>query len=71
VKHKIPSEGTRSFEGTAEIVLPNGEVAVSAEGKYMKATIDRITNDIFTNDEWFLEESPDDPTEIEMSLNDF
>jgi acyl-coenzyme A thioesterase PaaI-like protein len=63
---RVTSEGTRSFEGTGEIVLPNGEIAVSAEGKYMKVTIDRITNDTFTNDEWFLAESPDDPTEIEI-----
>jgi len=29
----------------------------------MKVTIDRITNDTFINDEWFLAESQDDPTE--------
>jgi acyl-coenzyme A thioesterase PaaI-like protein len=63
---RVTSEGTRTFEGTAEIVLPNGEIAVSAEGKYMKATIDRITNDRFINNEWFLAESQDDPTEIEI-----
>jgi uncharacterized protein (TIGR00369 family) len=63
---RVTSEGTRSFEGTAEIVLPNGEIAVSAEGRYMKLTIDRITNDTFINDEWFLTESPDDPPEIEI-----
>jgi hypothetical protein len=32
----------------------------------MKATIDRITNDRFINNEWFLAESQDDPTEIEI-----
>jgi uncharacterized protein (TIGR00369 family) len=63
---RVTSEGTRTFEGSAEIVLPNGEIAVSAEGKYMKATIDRITNDRFINNEWFLAESQDDPTEIEI-----
>lgn len=63
---RVTSEGTRSFEGTAEIVLPNGEIAVSAEGKYMKLTIDRITNDKFINDEWFPDQKPDDPAEIEI-----
>jgi uncharacterized protein (TIGR00369 family) len=63
---RVISEGIRTFEGTAEIVLPNGEIAVSAEGKYMKVTIDRITNDRFINNEWFLAESQDDPTEIEI-----
>lgn len=34
---RVISEGNRSFEGTGEILLPNGEIAVSAEGKYLKA----------------------------------
>jgi acyl-coenzyme A thioesterase PaaI-like protein len=63
---RVTNEGTRSFEGTGEIVLPNGEIAVSAEGKYMKVTIERITNDQFINDEWFFAESPYDPSEIEI-----
>jgi uncharacterized protein (TIGR00369 family) len=63
---RVTSEGTRSFEGTAEIFLPNGEIAVSAEGKYMKVPIDLITDDTFINDEWFLAESQNDPTEIEI-----
>ena len=43
---RVTSEGTRSFEGTGEIVLPNGEIAVSAEGKYIKVKIDRIADDM-------------------------
>src|SRR5512135_758854 len=53
---RVTSEGSRSFEGTAEIILPNGEIAVSAEGKYMKVAIDRITNESFADTEWFLTE---------------
>jgi len=63
---RVTSEGTRSFEGTGEIVLPNGDIAVSAEGKYMKVTIDRITDDHFTDDQWFIKESVDDPSEIDI-----
>jgi acyl-coenzyme A thioesterase PaaI-like protein len=64
---RIISEGNRSFEGTGEIVLPNGEIAVSAEGKYMKADINRIANESrLTDDEWFFAGSPDDPTEFEI-----
>lgn len=63
---RVTSEGTRSFEGTGEIVLPNGDIAVSAEGKYMKVPIDRITSDQFTDDQWFIKESSDDPSEIEI-----
>jgi uncharacterized protein (TIGR00369 family) len=63
---RVTSEGTRSFEGTAEIILPNGEIAVSAEGKYMKMSAERIVNDQFVNEEWYTAESPDDPSEIEI-----
>jgi uncharacterized protein (TIGR00369 family) len=63
---RVISEGNRSFEGTAEIILPSGEIAVSAEGKYLKVTIDQITKESFINDEWFLAENHDDPREIEI-----
>lgn len=50
----------RIFEGTGEIYLPNGEIAVEAEGKYMKRELGQITNDDFSQNEWFppLEEPP-------------
>lgn len=63
---RVTNEGSRSFEGTGEIVLPDGEIAVSAEGKYMKVNIERIADDPWINDEWFLVESPDDPSVIEI-----
>ena len=63
---RVTSEGTRSFEGSAEIVLPNGEIAVSAEGKYLKMDIGKIANDEGMNDDWFFADSPDDPSEIEI-----
>ena len=63
---RVTSEGTRSFEGSAEIILPNGEIAVSAEGKYMKMSTEKIVNDQFVNDDWYVTERPDDPSEIEI-----
>ncbi len=63
---RVTSEGSRSFEGTGEILLQNGEIAVSAEGKYIKLNADKIANDEFVKNEWFITESPDDPTEIEI-----
>jgi acyl-coenzyme A thioesterase PaaI-like protein len=63
---RVTGEGTRSFEGTGEIVLPNGEIAVSAEGKYIKLTTDKIANDQFVKNEWFYSQSFDDPSEIEI-----
>jgi uncharacterized protein (TIGR00369 family) len=63
---RVTNEGNRSFEGTGEIVLANGEIAVSAEGRYMKVTIEKIVSDTAVNDDWFYSESSDDPSEIEI-----
>jgi acyl-coenzyme A thioesterase PaaI-like protein len=63
---RITSEGNRSFEGTGEIVLPNGEIAVSAGGKYMKVSIERIADNMEVDDNWFLPDSTDDPSEIDI-----
>ncbi len=63
---RVTNEGNRSFEGTGEIILPNGEIAVSAEGKYLKASIEKIANDPGLNDDWFYAESQDDPSVIEI-----
>jgi acyl-coenzyme A thioesterase PaaI-like protein len=63
---RVTSEGNRSFEGTAEIILPNGEIAVSAEGKYLKVDMEKISNDQGVNDDWFFVENAGDPSEIEI-----
>ncbi len=63
---RVTSEGSRSFEGTGEIILPNGDIAVSAEGKYLKVTSEKIALDPNAIDDWFYVESTDDPSEIEV-----
>lgn len=63
---RVTIEGTRSFEGTAEIILPNGETAVSAEGKYIKLNAEKIANDQFVQNEWYHSPGNDDPEEIEI-----
>jgi uncharacterized protein (TIGR00369 family) len=63
---RVTSEGSRTFEGSGEIVLPDGEIAVSAEGKYIKMKIDKIASNENLDDDWFFEDSIDDPSEIEI-----
>jgi len=63
---RVTMEGARTFEGTGEIILPNGEIAVSAQGKYIKLTIDKIASDDFIDEQWFYSENHDDPSEIEI-----
>jgi len=60
---RITRDSKRLFEGSGEIVLADGSVAVEATGRYMKLPIDRIAEGDFST-EWF----PDDreyPGEIE------
>lgn len=62
---RITIDKGRIFEGTGELYLPNGEVAVEAEGKYMKRRLDQITDADFTANEWFVTED-ELPAEISM-----
>lgn len=63
---KITNETSRTFEGEGKIVLPNGEIAVVAEGKYFKMPVNKITDADFTEDQWFQLLSENDPKEIEI-----
>ena len=65
---KITNETSRMFEGVGRIVLPNGDIAVTAEGKYFKMPIEKITNIEFTADQWFKLKTDNDPKEIDLSL---
>jgi len=64
---RVTSEVSRSFEGTGEILLSNGEIAVCAEGKYLKADVNRIAAESrLSEEEWFISQRADDPDEIEI-----
>jgi uncharacterized protein (TIGR00369 family) len=53
---RITKDAGRIFEGTGELYLPNGDVAVEAEGRFMKRRIDQITAADFADNEWFVPE---------------
>ncbi len=53
---RVTKENRKLFEGSGEIILPNGEVAVTAIGKYMKMPIDEISDKNLSEDEWIKEE---------------
>jgi uncharacterized protein (TIGR00369 family) len=63
---RVISEGSRTFEGTGEIILSNGDIAVSAEGKYIKMRTENIAGELIANDDWYYSDNPDDPMEIEI-----
>lgn len=54
---RITRDSRRVFEGSGEIVLPDGTVAVEATGKYLKMPVDRIAEGDF-DAEWFADERP-------------
>ena len=60
---RVTRDRGRIFEGTGELYLPNGDVAVEAEGKYMKRRLDQITDSNFVDNEWYVAED-DFPDEI-------
>jgi uncharacterized protein (TIGR00369 family) len=52
---RITRDSKRLFEGSGEIVLEDGSVAVEATGKYMKMPIAKIAEGDF-NEQWFADE---------------
>ncbi len=62
---RLTEVGTRTFEGTGEIILENGEKAVSAQGKYFQLPLDKITDKEFKAEEWFNTIEENDPKEID------
>lgn len=62
---RIVRDSSRLFEGTGEIVLEDGSVAVEGRGKYLKMPIEDIVDREFSQTEWFADSSPL-PVEIEL-----
>jgi acyl-coenzyme A thioesterase PaaI-like protein len=63
---RISEENSRFFHGTGEIMLPNGEVAVVARGKYLKAPLEKIADFDRIENEWAVVTSENDPESIEI-----
>ena len=63
---RISEENSRFFHGTGEIVLPGGEVAVVARGKYLKAPLEKIADFDRAENEWAVVKDENDPEAIEI-----
>ena len=63
---RITKDSRRLFEGTGEILLPNGDVAVEGYGKYIKLSLDEIADFDFEEQEWKTITNEDDPKTIEL-----
>ncbi|MCX6168932.1 MAG: PaaI family thioesterase [Ignavibacteriales bacterium] len=63
---RITNENNRMFEGTGEIILSNGDIAVTAAGKYLKVPLEKIADFDRSENEWMIVETDSDPKEIEI-----
>jgi uncharacterized protein (TIGR00369 family) len=62
---RVTRDSRRIFEGTGEIVLADGTVAVEASGKYMKMPIEDIADGDF-DAQWFVDDR-ERPEEVGLS----
>lgn len=63
---RITEENSRFFHGTGEIMLPGGETAVLARGKYLKAPLEKIADFDPVVNEWAVVHNAGDPESIEI-----
>ena len=49
---RVTRDTRKLFEGEGEIILPNGEIAVTAKAKYVKMPIDQIADECDMAEEW-------------------
>lgn len=63
---RIVKQNRRLFEGTGEILLPDGQVAVEGSGKYLKLPLEEIADFDYEEQDWKAVLMEDDPQEIEL-----
>jgi acyl-coenzyme A thioesterase PaaI-like protein len=63
---RITSDTSRFFEGTGELLLPDGEVAATGIGKYIKMPLEKIADFDATEQEWKVVSSDHDPKTLEF-----
>jgi hypothetical protein len=63
---RLTEENKRMFKGEGEIVLPDGSIAATGKGRYLKLPIRKIADFDLEENEWKIIESPDDPDHIEV-----
>jgi uncharacterized protein (TIGR00369 family) len=61
---RITEQNSRFFNGTGEILLPDGTVAAIARGKYMKVPLEKIADFDPAEFEWGVVPKENDPGEF-------
>jgi len=63
---RITHENRLLFEAEGEILLPDGQVAVTGKGKYVKMSVDRISEGFGEGDDWRVYLDMDDPEQFDI-----
>ena len=63
---RITNEAPRYFEGTGEILLSDGTVAIEGRGKFIKLPLEKIADFDYDEQEWKVTPSPNDPKYVEL-----
>lgn len=63
---RIDNNANRFFEGSGEIILKDGSVAVEANGKFIKLHLDDIADFDAEEQEWRVTALPDDPEYVDF-----
>ncbi len=63
---RIVKEGKRFFEGSGEILLGDGSIAIVGQGRYLKKPIDEIAEMDIDGGEWQVLEEGSDPEVFEV-----
>lgn len=63
---RVVKNSSRIFEGSGEILLDDGSVAVEGKGKYMKLDLSKIGDIDAENEEWDVKLSKEDPEYIDL-----
>jgi len=63
---RIDKNGSRIFEGSGEILLADGSVAVQGYGRYIKLPLEQIADFDYDEQDWQVVESGNDPSEVEI-----
>ena len=61
---RVTQETSRSFTGTGELLLPDGTVAASGSGKYLKLPLERIADFDIAAQEWRVSPGETDPVKF-------
>lgn len=63
---RVTKDARRYFEGTGEILLADGSVAVEGQGKFLKLPLNKIADFDFDEQEWRVVPAESDPEVVDF-----